>query len=74
MREQLKIASENDYIRIQQFLQKAGISTAGVEEHIHQFVIMENEEGELLATVGFEKRRCGWNSPLPCRVSFFNAI
>ncbi|MEK1829631.1 hypothetical protein AAAC51_12490 [Priestia megaterium] len=26
-----------------------------MEEHIHQFVIMENEEGELLATVGFEK-------------------
>ncbi|WP_338705162.1 acetyltransferase [Priestia aryabhattai] len=55
MREQLKIASENDYIRIQKFLQKAGISTAGVEEHIHQFVIMESDEGELLATVGFEK-------------------
>ena len=55
MREQLKIASKNDYIRIQKFLQKAGISTAGVEEHIHQFVIMESDEGELLATVGFEK-------------------
>ena len=48
---------------------KAGISTAGVEEHIHQFVIMESEEGELLATVGFEKK--AWTeffAPLSCHL------
>ncbi|TYR80183.1 acetyltransferase [Priestia megaterium] len=55
MKKQLKIATMKDYDRIQQFLQKAEISTIGVAENIHHFVVIENDEKEVMATVGFEK-------------------
>lgn len=55
MKEQLKLAEVKDCGRIQSFLTKAGISSEGVAESIHHFVIMEDENDELLATVGFEK-------------------
>lgn len=52
----IRKAMESDLIRLQTFLEKAGVSTEGVEkETIHSFLLLENTSGFLEASIGIEK-------------------
>ncbi|WP_456273044.1 GNAT family N-acetyltransferase [Bacillus sp. AK031] len=50
----IRRAVENDKAAIQAFLEKAGLSAAGVGESISNFLIVEDEEGSINGTLGLE--------------------
>ncbi len=51
---QLKVAKEKDLNRLVAFVDMAGVSSEGFERLIDYFVIMENEEREIVACIGIE--------------------
>ncbi len=54
---QLKIAEKKDVERLSGFVEKAGISSEGIENLIDYFVIMEDGSNEVVACIGVEPVR-----------------
>jgi N-acetylglutamate synthase-like GNAT family acetyltransferase len=51
----IRLATENDLLPIVQLIQKGKLNTAGIEQAIQHFLVVENEEsGELIGTAGLE--------------------
>jgi N-acetylglutamate synthase-like GNAT family acetyltransferase len=50
----IRRATEKDSEDIKGFLERAGLSSLGVEETVDNFLIVENEQGELDGTLGLE--------------------
>lgn len=50
----IKCAGVEDVIRLEVFLNKANLSTDGVNEAIEYFLIMENDFGNIIGTLGIE--------------------
>ncbi|WP_057772822.1 GNAT family N-acetyltransferase [Cytobacillus dafuensis] len=50
----IKCAGPEDVTRLELFLQKANLSTEGIQESIEYFLIMENNMSDLKATIGIE--------------------
>ncbi|MDQ0214157.1 N-acetylglutamate synthase-like GNAT family acetyltransferase [Oikeobacillus pervagus] len=48
----IRKASEKDVDRIMKFLQEAKVSTADVDSQLHPFLLLESDNGEVLATLG----------------------
>jgi len=57
MPETIRHATKQDIQLIEQFLQRAVVGKTNVKEAIDRFIIMENDRGELLATISFQP--CG---------------
>ncbi|WP_078543415.1 GNAT family N-acetyltransferase [Litchfieldia alkalitelluris] len=55
MRENIRIATENDIDVVKDFLGRSEVSSEGVESIIDHFIIMEDELGKLQATLGVER-------------------
>jgi N-acetylglutamate synthase-like GNAT family acetyltransferase len=51
----IRIANNQDEDSLKDFLNKAGVSSNGIEQCLDYFVVMEDEKGTLLATVGIER-------------------
>ncbi len=51
---QLKVAEINDVNRLVEFVEKAGVSSLGLEESYDCFVLMENGDREVVACIGVE--------------------
>jgi N-acetylglutamate synthase-like GNAT family acetyltransferase len=51
----IRIANNRDVDSLKEFLNKAGLSSNGVEQCLDYFVVMEDEKGALLATLGIER-------------------
>lgn len=52
---QLRMAESKDALKLKEFMTIAGVSTAGVEENIASFVIMEDQQEEIAACLGIER-------------------
>lgn len=50
----IRFATEQDILSLQSFLKKADLQTDGVEKLYDHFLLQENEEGKMTATVGLE--------------------
>ncbi|MBS4190078.1 hypothetical protein KHA94_07655 [Bacillus sp. FJAT-49705] len=50
----IKCAGSEDLSRLELFLQKANLSTEGIQKSIDYFLIMENKMTEMKATIGIE--------------------
>jgi amino-acid N-acetyltransferase len=55
MNELIRVANVKDVRKVKTFLEKACVSVEELESNIEHFVIMENSEKEVVATVGFQK-------------------
>ncbi|MFZ0444420.1 MAG: hypothetical protein WAM95_07260 [Bacillus sp. (in: firmicutes)] len=51
----VRIANFGDIDILQAFLEKAKLNTKGINEMIDSFLIMEDEDGQLKATIGMEQ-------------------
>ncbi|MDQ0232150.1 GNAT family N-acetyltransferase [Metabacillus malikii] len=51
---QLKVAEEKDLARLLDFVERAGLSSSGIELMVDYFVMMENGEREVVACIGVE--------------------
>ena len=51
----VRIASFEDIDILKAFLEKAKLNTKGINEMIDSFLIMEDEDGQLKATIGMEQ-------------------
>ena len=51
----VRIATFKDIEILKAFLEKAKLNTKGINEMIDSFLIMEDEEGQLKATIGMEQ-------------------
>lgn len=52
---QIRIANTEDINNINQFLGQADVSTAGINQIIDHFIVMEDDEKNILATLGIER-------------------
>lgn len=52
---QIRTANEHDIETVKEFLQKADVSTNGIDSMIDHFILMEDEEKNLVATLGIER-------------------
>ncbi|MFC3886406.1 GNAT family N-acetyltransferase [Bacillus songklensis] len=50
----VRLATKNDVDSVKAFLQKVDIEISGLEDYIEYFVLMEDDQQNLLATVGFQ--------------------
>jgi amino-acid N-acetyltransferase len=51
----IRRASQNDLSKLKEFLTEANLGTSGLsEEMVEYFLLLENEEGKLVGTVGIE--------------------
>jgi amino-acid N-acetyltransferase len=50
----VRLAAKNDLDSVKSFLRKVDIQVGGIEEYIEYFVLMEDDQQNLLATVGFQ--------------------
>ena len=51
----VRIATFEDIDILKAFLEKAKLNTKGIDEMIDSFLIMEDEDGQLKATIGMEQ-------------------
>lgn len=54
MKMNIRVASTEDQEKLIAFLEKAELDTIGIAEAIDHFLLVEDEEGELSATIGIE--------------------
>lgn len=52
---QIRTATERDLDRVKGFLGQADVSAKGIDSMIDHFIIMEDEEDNLVATLGIER-------------------
>ncbi|WP_088104399.1 GNAT family N-acetyltransferase [Halalkalibacter urbisdiaboli] len=48
-------ANTKDLLPIQRLLAKAGLTEDGLDQHVAQFLVVENEQEEIIGTVGMEQ-------------------
>lgn len=51
---QLRIAEEKDVQALKSFIEKAGLSSEGIESIVDYFVVMESDEHTMVASLGIE--------------------
>jgi N-acetylglutamate synthase-like GNAT family acetyltransferase len=51
---QLRIAEEKDVQALKSFIEKAGLSSEGIESIVDYFVVMESDEDTMVASLGIE--------------------
>ena len=56
----VRIATFEDIDILKAFLEKAKLNTKGINEMIDSFLIMEDEDGQLKATIGMEQFGDEW--------------
>lgn len=60
MRSQIRMAVKQDTVKILAYLEKANLGTEGIKDLIDYFLLMEDHEGEVIATLGIEPAgECG---------------
>ncbi|MDF0726623.1 hypothetical protein PY093_07835 [Cytobacillus sp. S13-E01] len=52
---QIKIANENDISRLKDFLGQANVNSDGVDPTVDNFILMEDLDQKLIATLGIER-------------------
>ena len=55
MLEHIRIANENDINRLKDFLGQANVNSDGVDLIVDNFILMEDLEQKLIATIGIER-------------------
>ena len=55
MEKQIRVATEMDVNRVKAFLDQSEVSSDGIEDSIDHFVLMENSDHEIVATLGIER-------------------
>ncbi len=60
MRSQIRMANKQDTVKVLAYLEKANLGTEGIKDLIDYFLLMEDHEGEVIATLGIEPAgECG---------------
>lgn len=54
MTQKVRRANTLDVDNLTELLEKAGLSTEGLKENVDNFMVMEQEHGKLMATIGIE--------------------
>ncbi|MCA1032115.1 hypothetical protein LCL95_13850 [Bacillus timonensis] len=55
MEKNMRVASISDIEVLKEFLGQAGVSNEGLEAIVDHFVLIENDKGQLMGTVGLER-------------------
>ncbi|MGO4889139.1 GNAT family N-acetyltransferase [Anaerobacillus sp. MEB173] len=51
----IRVAEEKDILPVQRLVARAGLSDQGIEDQIDHFLVAENEEKQVIGTVGIER-------------------